>query len=203
MVVLTPDQIRDFDVDTWAIRVFLKALELIGGPRKLMEYRNLTWIPSLMVASYAVVLKEFALKTEDEIAEFTGVSRQTIRNILRADENLGLKKIMGEIESKDVKVHTAGSLAKLALKEIKEGRDHIVIFSKAFEIAYESLGITWPIEVLRRIKGLDFPVEKDQLLERLAGLTIEGKSSEEILEQISYPVASPAELLHKIKQVLG
>ncbi|NPA34725.1 MAG: bacterio-opsin activator [Chlorobi bacterium] len=203
MAVLKPEEIRDFDIDTWAIRVFLKALELVGGPRKLIEYRNLTWIPSLMVASYAVVLKEIAMKTEEEIAEFTGMSRQTIKNILRADENLALKKIMGEIESKNVRVHTAGALAKLALKEIKEGRDHIAIFSKAFEIAYESLGITWPIEVLRRIKGLDFPVEKEQLEERLAGLTIEGKPIEEILDKISYPVASPAELLHKIKQALG
>jgi predicted transcriptional regulator len=52
MAILTPEDIREFDIDAMAIRVFLKSLELIGGPRKLIEYRNLTWIPSLMEASY-------------------------------------------------------------------------------------------------------------------------------------------------------
>jgi len=50
---------------------------------------------------------------------------------------------------------------------------------------------------------LDFPVEKDQLMERLKGMVIKGKKAEEILEKLEYPIKSPAELLHKIKVHLG
>ena len=93
---------KEVDYDTMALRVFLKALEIIGGPRKLFEYRNLTWIPSLMEASYAVVLKEEGLKSEDEIAKFIGITRQTVRNMLTADPDLVIKKLHGELESKEI-----------------------------------------------------------------------------------------------------
>jgi predicted transcriptional regulator len=36
------------DIDQRALRVFLKAIELVGGPRQLVELRRLTWLPSLM-----------------------------------------------------------------------------------------------------------------------------------------------------------
>jgi Predicted transcriptional regulators len=108
MAILTPEEIREFDIDAMAIRVFIKSLELIGGPRKLIEYRNLTWIPSLMEASYAVVLQDMANKTEAEIAEFLGSTRQTVRNMLRAEPELVLKKLEGELEEKTPRAHTAG-----------------------------------------------------------------------------------------------
>ncbi|MEO0162923.1 MAG: bacterio-opsin activator [candidate division WOR-3 bacterium] len=202
MPILGPDEIKEFDIDAMAIRVFLKALEIIGGPRKLIEYRNLTWIPSLMEASYAVVLQDMGMKTETEIAEFLGLTRQTVRNMLRAEPELVLKKLEGELEEKTPRAHTAGGLAKLAYQEVKEGRDNLVIFSHALQVASETLGIFWPVEVLRRIKGLDFPVEKEVLKDRLSGLKIEGKSMDEILENLQYPIKSPAELLSQIKQNL-
>ncbi|MEO0195008.1 MAG: bacterio-opsin activator [candidate division WOR-3 bacterium] len=202
MPILGPDEIKEFDIDAMAIRVFLKALEIIGGPRKLIEYRNLTWIPSLMEASYAVVLQDMGMKTETEIAEFLGLTRQTVRNMLRAEPELVLKKLEGELEEKTPRAHTAGGLAKLGYQEVKEGRDNLVIFSHALQVASETLGIFWPVEVLRRIKGLDFPVEKEVLKDRLSGLKIEGKSMDEILENLQYPIKSPAELLSQIKQNL-
>ncbi len=202
MPILGPDEIKEFDIDAMAIRVFLKALEIIGGPRKLIEYRNLTWIPSLMEASYAIVLQDMGNKTETEIAEFLGLTRQTVRNMLRAEPELVLKKLEGELEEKTPRAHTAGGLAKLAYQEVKEGRDNLTIFSHALQVASETLGIFWPVEVLRRIKGLDFPVEKEVLKERLSGLKIEDKSVDEILENLQYPIKSPAELLSQIKQNL-
>jgi hypothetical protein len=66
----------------------------------------------------------------------------------------------------------------------------------------EVLDIDWAVHVLAKIRGLDFPAEKEQLLARLSGAVIKGKKMEEILEKIEYPVKSPAELLHKIKIVL-
>jgi probable regulatory domain-containing protein len=202
MAILTPEEIREFDIDAMAIRVFLKALELIGGPRKLIEYRNLTWIPSLMEASYAVVLQDMANKTEAEIAEFLGSTRQTVRNMLRAEPELVLKKLEGELEEKTPRAHTAGGLAKLAYKEIKEGRENLTIFLHLLQVASESLGVFWPVEILRRMKGADFPLGKDELLERLKGLKVKEKNIEEILEKLSYPVKSPADLLAQIRENL-
>ena len=169
MAILTPQEIREFDIDAMAIRVFLKSLELIGGPRKLIEYRNLTWIPSLMEASYAVVLQDMANKTEAEIAEFLGSTRQTVRNMMRAEPELVLKKLEGELEEKTPRAHTAGGLAKLAYKEIKEGRENLTMFLHLLQVASESLGVFWPVEILKRMKGADFPLEKDELFERLKG----------------------------------
>jgi len=202
MAILTPEEIREFDIDAMAIRVFLKALELIGGPRKLIEYRNLTWIPSLMEASYAVVLQDMANKTEAEIAEFLGITRQTVRNMLRAEPELVLKKLEGELEEKTPRAHTAGGLAKLAYKEIKEGRENLTIFLHLLQVASESLGVFWPVEILRRMKGADFPLGKEELLERLKGLKVKEKNIEEILEKLSYPVKSPADLLAQIRENL-
>jgi probable regulatory domain-containing protein len=200
MAILTPEEIREFDIDAMAIRVFLKSLELIGGPRKLIEYRNLTWIPSLMEASYAVVLQDMANKTEAEIAEFLGSTRQTVRNMLRAEPELVLKKLEGELEEKTPRAHTAGGLAKLAYKEIKEGRENLTIFLHLLQVASESLGVFWPVEILRKMKGADFPLGKEELLERLKGLKVKEKNIEEILEKLSYPVKSPADLLAQIRE---
>jgi transcriptional regulator len=202
MAILTPEEIREFDIDAMAIRVFLKSLELIGGPRKLIEYRNLTWIPSLMEASYAVVLRDMANKTEAEIAEFLGSTRQTVRNMLRAEPELVLKKLEGELEEKTPRAHTAGGLAKLAYKEIKEGRENLTIFLHLLQVASESLGVFWPVEILRRMKGADFPLGKEELSERLKGLKVKEKNIEEILEKLSYPVKSPADLLAQIREKL-
>ena len=202
MAILTPEEIREFDIDAMAIRVFLKSLELIGGPRKLIEYRNLTWIPSLMEASYAVVLRDIANKTEAEISEFLGSTRQTVRNMLRAEPELVLKKLEGELEEKTPRAHTAGGLAKLAYKEIKEGRENLTMFLHLLQVASESLGVFWPAEILKRMKGADFPIGKEELLERLKGLKVKEKNIEEILEKLSYPVKSPADLLAQIRENL-
>ena len=54
-----------------------------------------------------------------------------------------------------------------------------------------------------QVKGLDFPVEKDEIERRLSGMVVKGKNIEEILEKLEYPVKNPAELLHKIKEKLS
>lgn len=202
MVMLGPEEIKEVDVDALAMRIFLKSLEILGGPRKLIEYRNLTWIPSLMEAAYALVLAEEGMKTEDEIAEFTGLTRQTVRNILRADPELVKKKLAGELQEKTLKAHTAGGLAKLAYQEIKEGRDNLTVFAAVLEQAAEALGILWSAEVLRRIKGLNFPAGKEELIERLRGLKIKDRPVEELLEKLTYPIKSPAALLRGLKDAL-
>ncbi len=119
MPILSEKDIKKEDYDKIALDVFLKALEIIGGPRKLIELRNLTWITSLMESAYAIVLHELANKTEDEIAEFLGITKQTVRNILRADTETVMKRLEGELREKTAKAHVAGGLAKLAFKEIK------------------------------------------------------------------------------------
>ncbi|MCX2728271.1 regulator [Thermomicrobium sp. 4228-Ro] len=106
------------DIDQRALRVFLKAIELVGGPRQLVELKRLTWLPSLMEASYAVVLSEEHHWSADEIARFLGVSTAAVRHLLRAPEAAVLERLRGE-EPSEHNVHIAGGLAKLALDALR------------------------------------------------------------------------------------
>ncbi|MGB9667799.1 MAG: bacterio-opsin activator [Thermosulfidibacteraceae bacterium] len=203
MVVLEMSEIKEFDLDAFSMRVLLKALEILGGPRKLIEYRNLTWVPSLIQAAYAIVMSRELLKTENEIASFLGLTRQTVRNMLRADEEMVLKKLEGEFESKTIKAHTAGGLAKLAYREIKEGRDNLDILIGILGPTIGALEITWPTEVLKRVKGTKFPISKEDLINKLQGFKIEGINILTIIEKIEeFPIKNPADLLSKIKEAL-
>ncbi len=100
-----------------AERVFLKAIEIAGGLKKLVEYRNLTWLPSLAEAAFVVVLKNKAALTNREIAEKVGITEQTVVNILKADTEKLEEWLRGEAEKIDE--HKAGALAKLAYEKIE------------------------------------------------------------------------------------
>ncbi len=58
VVEVTPYREESADVEYLTARVFFKSIELLGGLKKLAEYRNLTWLPALSRASFVVVLKE-------------------------------------------------------------------------------------------------------------------------------------------------
>ena len=184
------------DVDVVAERVFNESIKLLGGLRKLIEYRNLTWLPSLAEASYTVVLKEELFKTHYEIAEELGITEQTVKKILQADEELVEKYLKGELEKVDE--HKAGGIAKLAYKKVKNEKG---IFIKEEEM--EVLSVEWAIKVLIRLRGVDFPVKKEDLKEKLKGIIIKGKPVEEILEKMEFPLKTPAEVLHQIKKNLS
>ena len=189
------------DIDEMAKKVFLEAIELLGGLKKLIEYRNLTWLPSLANAAYAVVLKNEAFLTNSEIAAKLGLTKQTVERILESREEEVEKFIKRELEHIDE--HRAGGLAKLAYKKLKSEGFESVELTKAHAEEIEKglqINFVWAALVLMKIKGLDFPVEKENLKERLKGFTLKGKPIEEILEKIEYPIRSPAELLKKIKQ---
>ncbi|ADB57385.1 hypothetical protein [Archaeoglobus profundus] len=190
------------DIDKMAEKVFWEAIRMLGGLKKLVEYRNLTWLPSLAEAAYVIVLKNEAMKTYGEIAKILGITEQTVRNIATADEEEVKKYIEGELEERP-KEHIAGGIAKLAYKKLKEeGRlDTEEIELKKEEM--EVLDVDWAVHVLAKIRGLDFPVSKEQLMERLKGMVIKGKKIEEILEKLEYPIKTPAELLHRIKTHLA
>ncbi len=180
------------DYDFLAKRVFEEGIEILGGIRKLVEYRNLTWLPSLAEASYVIVLSNETTKTTKEIAEFLGITEQTVKQILRADPEAVKKYLEGEIEKVDY--HKAGGIAKLAYEKVKsEGGIYI---SKE---EMESLGVEWAIKVLEKIRGVDFPIDRNLFLERMTGVLIKGKPAHEIANKINFPVKSPAELLHEIK----
>ena len=113
-------------VDATAVRIFLKTLELVGGPRKLFEYRNLTWLPSLMEAAYVVALTREYGKTQQEVANELGLSSQTVRNILNANEEEVRKRVeQSEELARETHTHVAGGLAKLAYSRIKQGDEKI------------------------------------------------------------------------------
>ncbi len=198
----------EVDAEPLVVRVFLKAIDLLGGFQKLAEFRTLTWLPSLARASFAVVLREEYLKTEEEIAEIVGLTRQTVRNILRADPELALYKIehideLTQEEKKELRVHTAGGIAKLAYKLVKEGHEEARVFLEYCTQTAMALDIPWAYMILKRIKGIHFPINSSEALKgRLSGLMIKGRRAEEVIEEIDFPVKNPAELLHRIKENL-
>jgi len=180
------------ELEATVLRVFLKTIDLVGGPRALAERRHLTWANSLMAASYAVVLHEEALKGPDEIAAMLGVSRATVQNILRADPEAALKKLSEVGEGENLRVHLAGGLAKARV---------LRYFLERF---VELFDIPWAYLVLKAVKGFDFPAEKpEDLLPRFRGLRLEGLDASEIVRGLDYPIHNPAELLHQIKMHLA
>jgi probable regulatory domain-containing protein len=199
--------IEERDLEGLTTRVFLKALDIVGGLHKLAEYRTLTWLPSLARAAFVIVLREEYLKTEDEIAEMVGVGRQTVRQILRADPQAALYKVqhleeLSPEERKQLKVHTAGGLAKLAYKLVKEGEEPR-IFEYYCTVTTQALEVPWAYLLLKRIKGTHFPVEKpEELLDKVGGLEIKGIPADEVVKELDYPIKNPADLLHKVKLVL-
>ena len=186
------------------MRIFLKSIELLGGPRKLVEHRNLTWLPSLMSASYAIIYAKDKAYSTEKIAATLGLTKQTVQNMLRADPEAIKAKFEEMLSEKDEekRTHTAGALAKMAYQEIAAGRDEINLAIELTKQAADSLGADWALHVLERIKGTDFPVNKETIKNKISGMIIKGKRAEEILEKIKYPIRSPAELLRKIREAL-
>ena len=211
VIELTAPPMNEHDLEHLVSRVFFKSLDLLGGLHKLAEYRTLTWLPSLARASFVIVLREEYLKTEEEIAEIVGLTRNTVRNILRADPQMALYKIqhMDELtkeEKKQLRVHTAGGIAKLAYKMVKEGEEAQVLLEFCREMSAKAVQVCeapWAYTVLKHIKGMKYPIkDPSELKEKLAGITIKGLPAEEVVEGLSYPIKNPAQLLHEIKEYL-
>ncbi len=199
------------ELENLVTRVFFKGIDLLGGLSKLAEYRTLTWLPSLARAAFAIVLREEYLKTEEEIAAIVGLTKNTVRNILRADPEMAMYKIqhMEELtkeEKKELRVHTAGGLAKLAYKLVKEGQDAQVLLefcaATGAKVA-QVCEVPWAYAVLKRMKGVKYPIENsDVLAEKLKGIDIKGIPATDVVREISYPIRTPADLLHEIKEYL-
>ena len=123
--------------------------------------------------------------------------------MLSADPEIIKKKIEEEIEDESVRVHNSGAIAKLAYNEIKEGRDYLPIFAQYLSDladSSQSFKSAWPIEVLLKIKGIDFPINSPSLLkEKLKGVIVEGVEIEKKIENLQYPINNPAQLLHQIR----
>ncbi len=119
-VVITPQTSPETNYDERALQVFLKAIELVGGPRGLVEHKRLTWLPSLMEAAYAVVLREEGKKSPADIAAFLGLSTNAVRLMLNAPTEAVKERLFGETPSKvSVRAHVAGGLAKLAYEALR------------------------------------------------------------------------------------
>ncbi|GAX87273.1 transcriptional regulator [Lebetimonas natsushimae] len=193
-----------------AERVFFKSIDLLGGLDKLSEYRTLTWLPSIARAAFAIVLKEEFLKTEDEIAEFIGLTRNTVRAILRADPNLAMYKLehfdeLTTEEKQNLKVHTAGGIAKLAYKLVKEGQDSETLMEYCRKLSQEAVAqcdTPWAYLVLKNIKGVKYPIQNAEDLKQIEHLEIKGIEAKEILPNLHYPIKNPALLLKEIKEYL-
>ncbi|APD09667.1 MULTISPECIES: KaiC associated regulatory domain protein [Thermus] len=198
-MILPPRSPNPKELEATVLRVFLKVIDLLGGPRAMAEKRRLTWAASLMTAAYAVVLAQEAMWSDEAIAKELGLSTAAVRQILRADPETALKKVTEMAEGEGLRTHVAGGLAKAAYRAIRQGQEEPRVLGYFLERFVEMMGIPWAVLVLKAVKGLDFPVNKETLLERLRGLRILDRPAEEILERLEYPVQNPAELLHQVR----
>ena len=203
----TPTTYSQEDMEALVTKVFLKSIDLIGWLKQLAEYRTLTWLPSVARAAFVIVLKEEYLKSELEIAEYVGLTRNTVRNILRADPDLAIYKLkhLEELtaeQKKELKVHIAWWIAKIAYKMIKEWQEPNI--SKYFvQDSCKALDIPWAYLLLKKIRGVHFPImEVDVLKDKVKDIKVEWKELINFIDKIEYPVVSPADLLHKIKQII-
>ncbi len=189
--------------ETLTLRVFLKAVELLGGAQRLVETQKTAWLSSLLLASYTVVLREELLKPEQEIAQSLGITLQTVKNILRSEPTMGNLEQTSKSEGKDLNIHTAGSVAKLAYKLTKHQRDHTGLSLEFSNKVAHALDVVWAKVLLRRLRERDFPIVSAQgLKDRLGGVWIGGRSAQEVFEDLEYPIHTPVELIEKIKENL-
>ncbi|BAL80976.1 hypothetical protein [Caldisericum exile] len=211
MIIVNSREVPQVEFEDLVARVFSKSIDLLGGIVKLAEYKTLTWLPSLARATIAIVLKEEYLRSEEEIAHKVGITKNTVRNIVRADPKLALDKMqkieeLTKEESKNLKTHTAGGIAKLAYKLVKDGVDAKVLvnFSSAvLEDIMKTLDIPWAYMVLKRIKGIDFPISSYEVLqERLSDIVSQDIKLTELLPNLQYPISTPAQLIKEIKEHL-
>jgi probable regulatory domain-containing protein len=198
-MVLTPRPVEERDLEATVLRVFLKVIDLVGGPKALAEKKRLTWAGSLMTAAYVIVLAHEGMKGEEAIAKELGLSSTAVRQILRADPEAALKRIQEMGEGEALRTHVAGGLAKAAYRAIRQGQEEPRVLGYFLERFAEAMGIPWAVLVLKAVKGLDFPVGKEVLLERLKGFRLLDQPAEAILERLEYPVRNPADLLHQIR----
>ncbi len=182
------------DIDQMAENLFHECLRILGGLRRLAEYGRLTWLPSLAEAAYVILLKEEMLKTSREIAEALGVTEQTVKNILRSDVEAVRRYLEGEIEKVDE--HIAGGIAKMAYEKMKRERG---VFIKEGEL--EALGVGWALNVIKRMRDAEFPINPEDLRERLRGVEIDGKAAEELVERLEKTVESMEELLSELRRL--
>ena len=117
-VIIPESEKSEEELDERVWKLFTEAINILGGLRKLIEYRNLTWLPSLAEACYVILLKNERMLTKEEIAKKLGISKQTVDKIVSAEEAKIESFLKGEIEKLDE--HKAGALAKLAYKRMKE-----------------------------------------------------------------------------------
>ncbi|GEM_PF-70426 len=111
--------------------IFNIGINILGGYKRVSEFKFLTWLPSLIRAIYAIVLKNEKNASNEELIAKLGISEVSLKKILEADP-AELEQKLSELydfdaddeESKhESKIHIAGALAKRAYEVYKERKE--------------------------------------------------------------------------------
>lgn len=162
MVIIKPVQ---EPIDELVGEIVNKCIDLVGGFGGLLRYDNLTWVTSLVRSAYAVVLKYELNKTLEEIAKALGITKNTAKDIIEANEEKVKELIAsGELHNLEkLDTHIAGALAKLAYAQLKREEDRKIekVVKDVFNVAIEILGgykhiselkfLTWLPSLVRAI----------------------------------------------------
>ena len=123
----------------------------------MVQTRATGWLSSLLLASYTVVLKEEYLKSEQEIAQRLRITPQTVKNILRSEPLVDNLEELFEGEGKDLNIHTAGGIVKLAYRLVKDQKDHTGLCLEFSRRTAGALGIAWLKSSLQGLRRKIFP----------------------------------------------
>lgn len=110
-------------------------------------------------------------------------------------------------EFKDNIILTAGGIAKLAYKMVKEGQEAETLMHYCgliIEDTMKHLDIPWAYTVLKHLKGTKYPITGPEVLkEKLKDVRIKTLPATEVVEKLHYPIKNPAQLLHEINMVIS
>ncbi|GAB6941797.1 KaiC associated regulatory domain protein [Thermus brockianus] len=173
-MILPPRSPNPKELEATVLRVFLKVIDLLGGPRAMAEKRRLTWAASLMTAAYAVVLAQEAMWSDEAIAKELGLSTAAVRQILRADPETALKKVTEMAEGEGLRTHVAGGLAKAAYRAIRQGQEEPRVLGYFLERFVEMMGIPLGRPGAQGCEGPGLPREQGNALGKAPGLAHPG-----------------------------
>ena len=175
----------------WALALLVQAkpfynidvhlLTMKRGGRN-MARRGISWAAEVLkrIRGLDFPVKKDVLKERLKDVYWRGIPLTKILDEIPKDEFESPAELLHEISE--------------AIRRLEE-RGEIPVASKK--------GINWAVEVLKRIRGLDFPVKKEVIAERLKDLYWMGIPMSKILDEVKKDeFESPAELLHELAEAI-
>lgn len=107
--------------DARILQLFGESIESLGGLKGLTEMRRLDWLTELMESAYVLVLRDQEQKSDDDIADASGLSTGAVNAILDASSEGALVRLLEEPPADRLdREYTAGGITKFVYKNMRQ-----------------------------------------------------------------------------------